>query len=189
MDVTRWFSYTTSVGVAIAHGDGNARDTRKSSLSLGHRIAARPAREALPVRYRAHLSAPPIKAAGIWRCLPTDGATASGEGENMLADLSRRCSQRRFVVGQPATTQQAYTAILSHFIEHGRAPHYVELAATLGIGIEEARTLQRDAAASAPAASCWLSHDSDYIEAWGPFSNVPTHVSISVEGEDRWYGL
>lgn len=90
---------------------------------------------------------------------------------------------------QPATTQQAYTAILSHFIEHGRVPHYVELAATLGIDIEEARTLQRDAAAGAPAAACWLTHDSDYIEAWGPFSNVPTHVHISVDGEARWFGL
>lgn len=92
---------------------------------------------------------------------------------------------------QSAGVQLAYTAILRHFIEHGRAPHYVELADTLGIGIgiEEARALQREAAAAAPASSCWLSHDTDYIEAWGPFSNVPTHVRIAVDGEERWFGL
>lgn len=85
--------------------------------------------------------------------------------------------------------QQAYTAVLSHFVETKRAPHYVELAETLGISIEEARVLQRDTAAAAPAAACWMSHDTDYIEAWGPFSNVPTHVEISIGGEDGWFGL
>lgn len=87
------------------------------------------------------------------------------------------------------TAQDTYTAIMAHFVAHGRAPHYVELAAALGIEIEEARVLQREAAAAAPASTCWLSHGTDYIEAWGPFSNVPTHVRIAVDGEDRWFGL
>jgi hypothetical protein len=85
--------------------------------------------------------------------------------------------------------QRAYTAITAHFVEHRRAPHYIELAQLLGVSIEEARVLQRDAAAAAPAATCWLAHDTDYIEAWGPFSNVPTHVAISIDGEHGWFGL
>lgn len=87
------------------------------------------------------------------------------------------------------TIQEAYTAIMSHFVEHGRAPHYVDLGYRLGIGIEEARVLQREAAAAAPASTCWLSHETDYVEAWGPFSNVPTHVRVAVDGEDKWFGL
>lgn len=85
--------------------------------------------------------------------------------------------------------QEAYSAILRHFVEQGSAPHYVELAKKLGIGIEDARVLQREAAAAAPASTCWLSHDTDYVEAWGPFSNVPTHVRIAVDGQERWFGL
>lgn len=84
--------------------------------------------------------------------------------------------------------QRAYTTILEHFVEAGRAPHYGELAELLGIGIDEARELQRAAAGEAPVASCWLAHDTDYIESWAPFSNVPTHFLISVEGVQKWYG-
>ncbi|UCE00994.1 MAG: hypothetical protein JSV42_09880 [Chloroflexota bacterium] len=84
--------------------------------------------------------------------------------------------------------QRAYTSVLRHFIEHGRAPHYVELARILDIEIDEARVLIKDTAAAAPIASCWLSHDTDYIESWAPFSNVPTHIRISVDGMQKWYG-
>jgi hypothetical protein len=84
--------------------------------------------------------------------------------------------------------QKAYTTVLNHFIEHGRAPHYIELAKTLDIEIDEARLLIRDTAAAAPIASCWLSHDTDYIESWAPFSNVPTHNRITIDGVQKWYG-
>lgn len=82
--------------------------------------------------------------------------------------------------------QRAYTAVLDHFIRTGRAPHYTELAATLGLRPEEARQVQRKAAASAVA--CWFVKDTDYIESWAPFSNVPTHYLVTIEGEQKWYG-
>jgi hypothetical protein len=88
-----------------------------------------------------------------------------------------------------ADQQQAYTAVLSYFVEQGRAPHYTELSGLLGVAIEDARVLLRETAAAAPAGACWLSHDTDYVEAWGPFSNVPTHVQISIGGKDGWFGL
>ena len=84
--------------------------------------------------------------------------------------------------------QKAYTTVLNYFIKHGRAPHYVELSKLLDTDIDETRLLIRDTAAAAPIASCWLSHDTDYIESWAPFSNVPTHNRISVDGEQKWYG-
>jgi hypothetical protein len=91
-------------------------------------------------------------------------------------------------MSEDSLIQKTYTRVLEHFIEHGRAPHYIELAQILGISIDEARGLVRDTAAAAPIASCWLSHDTDYIESWAPFSNVPTHNLISVNGEQKWYG-
>ena len=82
--------------------------------------------------------------------------------------------------------QRAYTAVLDHFIKTGRAPHYTELAATLGLGPEEARQVQRKAADSAIA--CWFVTDTDYVESWAPFSNVPTHYLVTIEGDQKWYG-
>jgi hypothetical protein len=84
--------------------------------------------------------------------------------------------------------QRTFTIILEHFVASGRAPHYTELAEALEVDIDKARELQRAAAAAAPAASCWLAHDTDYIESWAPFSNIPTHFLLSVDGLQKWYG-
>jgi hypothetical protein len=85
-------------------------------------------------------------------------------------------------------TQRAFTTILESFVESGRAPHYTELADVLGIGVDEARDVQRAAVEASPMASCWLAHDTDFIESWAPFSNVPTQYLISVDGVQKWYG-
>lgn len=84
--------------------------------------------------------------------------------------------------------QRAFTGILEHFVATGRALHYAELAGALDIGMEEARHLQRAAADAAPIAGYWLASDTDLIESWAPFSNVPTHHLISVDGVPKWYG-
>ena len=88
----------------------------------------------------------------------------------------------------PDLTQQAFTTILKHFVATGRAPHYGELADALEVGMEEAREVQRAAVEASPIASCWLAHDTDHIESYAPFSNVPTQYLISVDGTQKWYG-
>ena len=85
-------------------------------------------------------------------------------------------------------TQRAFTAVLEHFVATGRAPHYAELADALAIGVEEAREVQRTAVEASPIASCWMAHDTDLIESWAPFSNVPTQYLVSVDGIQKWYG-
>lgn len=82
--------------------------------------------------------------------------------------------------------QRAYTAVIEHFVETGRAPHYTELADTLGLQPEEARQVQHKAAESSIA--CWFIKDTDYIESWAPFSNVPTHFFVTINGVQKWYG-
>jgi hypothetical protein len=91
-------------------------------------------------------------------------------------------------VADSVLVQRGFTAILEHFVAFGRAPHYTELADALNIGVEDARLLQRIAAEAAPIAGYWLASDTDFIESWAPFSNVPTHIQISVDGVSRWYG-
>ena len=95
---------------------------------------------------------------------------------------------REVFVAEQVLVQRAFTAILESFVSSGRALHYGELADALGIGVEEARGLQREAADAAPIAGYWLSRDTDFIESWAPFSNVPTHHAISVNGVSGWYG-
>ncbi len=85
-----------------------------------------------------------------------------------------------------AQKQQAYTAILEHFIETGRAPHFTELAGTLSLTPDETQELLPEAAAA--GVGCWVSHDTDYIASWAPFSNIPTQYIVSVDGEQNWYG-
>jgi hypothetical protein len=82
--------------------------------------------------------------------------------------------------------QRAYTAVLEHFMKTGRAPHYTELGRTLGLTPENARQLQHKAAESALA--CWFVKETDYVESWAPFSNVPTHYLLTIAGEQKWYG-
>ena len=82
--------------------------------------------------------------------------------------------------------QRAYTAVLRHFMKTGRASHYTELAGTLNLRPEEARQIQHKAADSAIA--CWFAKETDYVESWAPFSNVPTHYLVTIDGEQKWYG-
>ena len=82
--------------------------------------------------------------------------------------------------------QQAYTAVVERFVKTGRAPHFTELAAILGLQPEEARQAQVKAAESSIA--CWFVKDTDYIESWAPFSNVPTNYRVTINGEQKWYG-
>ncbi len=107
------------------------------------------------------------------------------------AESATRCSisprgGQEVHMDEQGLVQRAYTAVTEHFVKTGRAPHYTELAETLHLGIEEARQLQHRAADSAIA--CWFVKDTDYVESWAPFSNVPTHFLITVGGEQKWYG-
>ena len=86
-----------------------------------------------------------------------------------------------------ARVQRTYTTVLEHFIEHGRGPHYTELATTLGVSADDARELVH-AAAEADRPS-WLATDTDYIQAWAPFGNMPTQYQVSVGGRPRGYAL
>jgi hypothetical protein len=59
----------------------------------------------------------------------------------------------------------------------------------LGIGVSDARELVGETATSAsPVGGSWLSNDTDNIESWVPFSHVPTHYLISVDGVQKCYG-
>ena len=78
-----------------------------------------------------------------------------------------------------------YHTTLSAIVRDGRAPHYSQLGNELGVSPEEARVALRELAAGVPA--IWL-HEGDLIASFAPFSNIPTHIDVSVDGAKRWYG-
>ena len=80
----------------------------------------------------------------------------------------------------------AYRSTLDYTIEHGRAPHYAELARVMEVSPDEARLLQHDAAAA--GIGTWFVAGTDFVECWAPFSNVPTNHLVSIDGVPGWYG-
>ena len=81
--------------------------------------------------------------------------------------------------------QRAYTNILEHLVKTGRAYHFTELADVLEITPDKVRDLQQKAADA--GVGCWISHDTDYIASWAPFSNIPTQYLVTIEGKQKWY--
>lgn len=80
---------------------------------------------------------------------------------------------------------RAFHIIIRRMVETGQAPHYTELAAALGTGVEEGRlVLHAVIDAFLPA---WLYPETDYIASFPPFNNLPTQYRISVSGHQRWF--
>ena len=80
---------------------------------------------------------------------------------------------------------RTYCIIRDGLRETGRAPHYTDVARALGVSVEEGRQAVHDLAASPFPA--WLHPGMDHIVSFPPFSNIPTHNRITVEGEQKWY--
>jgi hypothetical protein len=80
-----------------------------------------------------------------------------------------------------------YHTILGWFVEHGRAPHYVELAQRLGLAAEEARQTLRELV-DMGLPGVWQHPGTDYIESFAPFANLPTQYLITIRRRQRWYG-
>ncbi|MCH8294344.1 hypothetical protein IH992_24955 [Candidatus Poribacteria bacterium] len=84
-----------------------------------------------------------------------------------------------------AMLDRAHYAIMQRIINTGQALHYTELAAELGLPVEEGRQVLHDLVASGIPA--WLHPDTDYIVSFPPFHNLPTQYRITVDGEQKWF--
>ena len=80
---------------------------------------------------------------------------------------------------------RAFASIMGTMIETGQAPHYIELAADLGLEPEVGRQLVHDLMATIPG---WTHPGTDYIASFPPFNNQPTQYRISVDGVQKWFG-
>ena len=86
------------------------------------------------------------------------------------------------------TLDQLYTHIMKTIVSTGVAPHYTEIATSLGVEVEQARTSLNDLMGPGKMAGYWLVPGTDVIGSFAPFNNVPTHYKIIVDGESKWWG-
>ncbi|BEQ13443.1 hypothetical protein [Desulfoferula mesophila] len=85
----------------------------------------------------------------------------------------------------PQQLELAHNFILRHLMGKGYAPFYTEVAAQLGVSMEEGRQLVHELIkAGVPG---FLFPETDHIVAMPPFSSLPTHNRISIEGKPGWY--
>ena len=84
-----------------------------------------------------------------------------------------------------AILDRAFSAVLARMVRTGQAPHYVELAAELGVDPETGRGIVNDLMASGIPA--WTHPGTDYIASFPPFNNQPTQYRITVDGRQRWF--
>jgi hypothetical protein len=75
--------------------------------------------------------------------------------------------------------------VMRALVETGRAPHYAELAAPLGLTVEQGRRLLLDVMQAYPIG--WLHPDTDYIASFPPLNSLPTQYRITVGGEQKWF--
>jgi len=89
-------------------------------------------------------------------------------------------------MSEPTILDRTFNLIMKRMVATGQAPHYTELAAELGIPLEEGRKVLRDLfAAGVPG---WLFPGTDYITSFAPFNNLPTQYRITIEGQQKWFG-
>ena len=79
-----------------------------------------------------------------------------------------------------------HNIILKKMVETGQAPHYTEIAAELGISVEDGRKALHDLFLQGLAA--WLYPNTDFITSFAPFNNLPTQYRITIDGQQKWFG-
>ncbi|HSR10511.1 MAG TPA: hypothetical protein VLS90_03635 [Thermodesulfobacteriota bacterium] len=82
--------------------------------------------------------------------------------------------------------QKTLSFIFKRFIETGQAPFYAEIAAELGVSVEEGRRALHDLLA--PGFPAWVYPNTSTIVSFAPFNNLPNQYRISVDGQQKWFG-
>ncbi len=89
-------------------------------------------------------------------------------------------------MSKPSQLDKTFSFIIKNMMETGQAPFYTEIAAELGVSVEEGRKALHDLfKAGVPG---WVAPKTNYIASFAPFSNLPTQYRITIEGRQKWFG-
>jgi hypothetical protein len=89
-------------------------------------------------------------------------------------------------MSNPTVLDKTFHVIMKRMVETGQAPFYTDLAAALGLSVEEGRKILHDLFSSGIPG--WLYPRTDLIVSFAPFSNLPTQYWITVDGQQKWFG-
>ncbi len=87
-------------------------------------------------------------------------------------------------MSRSALLDQGYAEVLRRCIATGRAPHYTELAASLGISLAEARSMVHELVRLTPG---WVHPGTDLLASFPPFNLQPTQYRVTIDGDQRWF--
>ncbi len=90
-------------------------------------------------------------------------------------------------MSSPSVLDKTYRIIIQRMVKTGQAPHYTEIAAKLGVPVEDGRKALHDLVA-VEIPGIWLFPGTNYIGSFAPFSNLPTQYRITVDGQQKWFG-
>ncbi len=82
---------------------------------------------------------------------------------------------------------RTYSFIMKRMMQTGEAPFYTELAAELGVSPEEGRNALH--ALFGKGTAEWLFPNTEDIGALSPFSNLPAQYRITIDGQQKWFGI
>ena len=89
-------------------------------------------------------------------------------------------------MSEPTRMDRTFDIIIKRMVKTGQAPHYTEIAAELGIPVEEGRqALHELFKAGIPG---WLFPRTDFITSFAPCNHLPTQYHITVDGEQKGFG-
>jgi hypothetical protein len=89
-------------------------------------------------------------------------------------------------MSEPIRMDRTFDIIIKRIVKTGQAPHYTEIAAELGVPVEEGRqALHELFRAGIPG---WLFPKTDFITSFAPFNHLPTQYRITIDGEQKWFG-
>ena len=83
------------------------------------------------------------------------------------------------------TLDRVFQTIMRSLVARGHAPHYAEIARTIGCSVAEGRQLLLDVMQAYPIG--WLHPETDYIASFPPLNNLPTQYRVTVRGEQKWF--
>ena len=89
-------------------------------------------------------------------------------------------------MSNPTMLDKAFHVIMKRLVETGQAPFYTELAAALGLSVEEGRKTLHDLFSSGIPG--WLYPRTNLIVSFAPFNNLPTQYRITIDGHQKWFG-
>ncbi len=80
---------------------------------------------------------------------------------------------------------RAYARIMAAMVDRGETLHFTEVAADLGLTMEQGRSVVHRLMELTPG---WAHPGTDYIASFPPFNVQPTQYRITIDGKPGWYG-